>query len=151
MTQTLGFGWTYSNATQYVITELFADGTSRTVQPEYALYQTWIGSNTPSQIAGNQYVTFPGGVPTYNATQAQADQIAAAATVAYQQIISPDMQFANLVITTYLAQVAAAESLTFSAATAKAWSDWRVSMIAAYNAGKSTGIYNWPVSPTKPF
>jgi len=78
MTQTLGFAWTYSDDTHYVITELFADGTSRTVSPQYALYMTWIQSNTPSQIAGNQYVTFPGGVPTYNTAQAQADATAAA-------------------------------------------------------------------------
>jgi hypothetical protein len=151
MTQTLGFGWTYSDATHYVITELFADGTSRTVDSAYALYQTWIQSNTPSQIAGNQCVTFPGGVPTYNATQAQADQIAAAATVAYQQLLSPAMMYANLVITTYLGQVAASETLTFSGAVAKQWIDWRTSMIAAYVAGKPTGVYSWPTSPTMPF
>jgi hypothetical protein len=151
MTQTLGFGWTYSDATHCVITELFADGTSRTVDPQYALYQTWIQSNTPTQIAGNQYVTFPGGVPTYNSTQATADAIAAAAAVAYQQIMSPDMQFANLVTSVYLGDVATSESLEFPAATAKTWHDWKKAMIAAYTAGKSTGIYNWPAPPTKPF
>ena len=36
MTQTLGFGWTYSTSTSYVITEFLADGTSRTVSAQYA-------------------------------------------------------------------------------------------------------------------
>ena len=76
MTQTLGFGWTYSDATHYVITELFADGTSRTVDSQYALYQEWIQSNTPSQIAGNQYVTFPDGVPAFDAETQAANQLA---------------------------------------------------------------------------
>ena len=106
--------------------------------------------NTPAKVAGNSYVTFPGGVPTYNSTQAQADIITAAAQVAYQQLISPTMMYADLVITTYLGQVAAAETLTFSAATAQAWIDWRTSMIAAFSAGKSTGVYNWPTSPALP-
>ena len=122
MTQTLGFGRTYSDASNYVITEFLADGTSRTVSAQYETYKTWIAAgNTPTQIAGNQYVTFPGGVPTYNVTQAQADTIAAAASSAYQLLISPAMQYANLVITTYLADVAASETPTFSAATAKQW------------------------------
>ena len=78
MTQTLGFGWTYSDASNYVITEFLADGTSRTVTPQYELYLAWIAAgNTPVQIAGNQYVTFPSGVPTYNSTQAAADALAA--------------------------------------------------------------------------
>ena len=78
MTQTLGFGWTYSDASNYVITEFLADGTSRMVSAQYALYQEWIAAgNTPTQIAGNQYVTFPGGVPTYDGVKAQADQLAA--------------------------------------------------------------------------
>ena len=117
----------------------------------YKVYNDWLAVNTPAKAAGNSYVTFPSGAPVYNSTQAQADQIAAAASVAYQQILSPDMQYANLVTSVYLGDVATSESLTFSAATAKAWHDWKKQMISAYNAGKSTGIYNWPTPPTRPF
>ena len=67
MTATLGFGWTYSTSTSYVITEFFADGTSRTVSAQYALYEGWIQSNTPVYLStldndGNPNVVFTGGV-----------------------------------------------------------------------------------------
>jgi hypothetical protein len=78
MTATLGFGWTYSDASNYVITEFLADGTSRTVSAQYVPYQEWLAAgNTPTQIAGNQYVTFPGGVPAYDSVAAAIAEVEA--------------------------------------------------------------------------
>jgi len=98
MTATLGFGWTYSDAGNYVVTEFLQDEGgpiwTREIDPvNYKPYLGWIAAgNTPANLPGNQFVTFPdgtastilypgyivytGGTPTYDSAKA-----AAAATV----------------------------------------------------------------------
>ena len=80
------FTYVYTDQTNYIVVEhddSIAPGWTRPMSQAdaatYSVYQTWIQSNTPSQIAGNQYVTIDGqGNVTYNSAQAAADALAAA-------------------------------------------------------------------------
>jgi hypothetical protein len=81
MTETLRFGWTYSDARNYVVTEFLQDGNgpvwTREIDPaNYKPYLEWTAvGNTPIQIAGNKYVTFPSGVPTYDSDGAAKEKL----------------------------------------------------------------------------
>jgi hypothetical protein len=139
MTQTTGFGWTYSDATHYDITEFFSDGTSRTVSPQYAIYVTWIQSNTPTQIAGNQYMTFPGGVPTYNSVQAATDNAAAALAAAQAFTSSRQWIYFNQIVVLVAADVAAGQPwAVINQATFNLWRTWEMSVLAAFETYVTT-------------
>jgi hypothetical protein len=159
MTATLGFGWTYNTSTTYVITEFFADGTSRTVSPQYALYVTWIQTNTPVYLStldndGNPEVTFVGGVqnttmyPGYTVwigglpstnSQVAIDQAAAALAVAQAFTNSRQWIYFNQIVTLVAADTAAGSPwAVISQATFNLWRTWEMSVLTAFEAYVAT-------------
>ena len=159
MTATLGFGWTYSTSTSYVITEFFADGTSRTVSAQYALYEGWIQSNTPVYLStldndGNPNVVFTGGVQNttmypgytvwiggYPATNSQVaiDAAADALKVADAFTSTPQWVYFNQIVALVAADTAAgAPWSVVSQATFNLWRTWELSVISAFAAYVAT-------------
>lgn len=156
MTQTLGFGWTYSTSTSYVVTEFLSDGSSRIIDPvNYQLYLAWIQGNTPVYLstldsAGNPNVSFTGGVqnttmyPGYTvwvgglpATNPQVATDAAAASLAVADAFtsSRQWQYGNQIVTLYVkdsAQGKAEGSRVISTATFTLWANWMDATIAAF-------------------
>jgi len=159
MTATLGFGWTYNTSTTYVITEFFADGTSRTVSPQYALYEAWIQTNTPVYLStldndGNPEVTFVGGVqnttmyPGYTVSiggypstnpQVAIDTAADALKVAQAFTNTPQWVYFNQIVTLVAADTANGTPFTvISSATYALWRTWEMSVLSAFEAYVAT-------------
>src|SRR5208337_2255720 len=159
MTATLGFGWTYSTSTSYVITEFFADGSSRTVDPAYELYASWIQNNTPVFLStndndGNPNVIFTGGVqnttmyPGYTvwigglpATNPQVaiDSAADALKVAQAFTSTQQWVYFNQIVVLVAADTAAgAPWSVISQATFNLWRTWEMSVISAFAAYVAT-------------
>ena len=159
MTATLVFGWTYSTSTSYVITEFFADGSSRTVDPAYQLYATWIQTNTPVYLStmdndGHPNVIFTGGVQNttmypgytvwiggYPATNSQVaiDAAADALKVADAFTSTPQWVYFNQIVALVAADTAAGAQWTvISQATFNLWRTWELSVISAFAAYVAT-------------
>src|SRR5208337_1611812 len=161
MTATLGFGWTYSTSTSYVITEFFADGSSRTVDPAYELYASWIQNNTPVFLStndndGHPNVVFTGGVqnttmyPGYTvwigglpATNPQVATDAAADALAVADSFTATRQwvYGNQIVTLYVKDTAQGKvegARIISTATFTLWANWMDATIAAFAAYVAT-------------
>ena len=156
MTQTLGFGYTYSTSTSYVVTEFLSDGSSRTIDPvNYQLYLSWIQSDTPVNlstldVAGNPNVLFNGGVqnttmyPGYTVwvgglpetnPQVAIDNAASALAVASAFTNSRQWQYGNQIVTLYTSDSArgkAEGSRIISTATFTLWANWMDATIGKY-------------------
>ena len=161
MTATLGFGWTYSTSTSYVITEFFADGSSRTVDPAYQLYATWIQTNTPVYLStmdndGHPNVIFTGGVqnttmyPGYTvwigglpATNSQVATDTATDALIESQAFTGTRQwiYGNQICTYYQKesnQGKAEGARWISTATFNLWATWMDTVVAAFAAYVAT-------------
>ena len=164
MTQTIGFGWTYSSSASYAVTEFLQDLGGpvlvRNIDPvNYKPYLDWLPGNTPVYLstldgAGNPNVLFTGGTlnttmypgfsvyvggtPTTN-PQVATDNAAAALAVAQAFTSCRQWVYYNQIVILVAADVAAGKQWTvISQALFNQWYTWGQSVLVAFEAYVTT-------------
>lgn len=133
---TTGFSHAYLNQTDFNIIEHFDDGSTRTVSPEYHLYQEWTGE--VPVISGDEFVTIQNGQPVVNHQKA-----AILEARAWGAVRSRRNQLISACDWTQLSDA------PLTAAQKSAWQEYRQSLRDLPQTFTKSSEVVWPVKPTK--